>query len=163
LPTKGKGKVLSGANADMGLNDYLSSVDYIIMRRKCMDMISSMNLSPEHLFYGDLRMIVLSNTIKEAPANLKDKVEMYSGNLLTLISNLENEGHKHVYVDGGTTIQAFINLQMINEMAITKAPVLLGEGTPLFAKTAQNIKLEEAKAIAFPNDFNPLKYIVNYA
>jgi len=90
LPTAGNGKVLSGANADMGLNDYLSSVDCMIMGRKCMDMISSMNLSPDQWFYGDLRIIVLSNTIKEAPANLKDKVEMYSGDLSTLISNLEN-------------------------------------------------------------------------
>jgi dihydrofolate reductase len=47
LHTAGNGKVLTGENADMGLNDYLSSVDCMIMGRKCMETISSMNLTPE--------------------------------------------------------------------------------------------------------------------
>ena len=134
----------------------------MIMGRKCMEMISSMNLTPEQWPYGDIKIIVLSNTIKEAPENLKSKVEMYSGDLLTLISNLENEGFKHSYIDGGATIQAFINLKLINELTISKAPVLLGEGIPLFGNTLKEIKLEEAQAIAFPNDFIQLKYKVNY-
>jgi dihydrofolate reductase len=54
LHTAGNGKVLTGENADMGLNDYLSSVDCMIMGRKCMETISSMNLTPEQWFYGDL-------------------------------------------------------------------------------------------------------------
>jgi len=162
LHTAGNGKVLTGEHADMGLNDYLSSVDCMIMGRKCMEMISSMNLTPEQWFYGDLKIIVLSNTIKEAPENLKGKVEMYSGDLLTLISKLEKEGHKHAYIDGGKTIQAFINLKLINEITITKAPIILGTGIPLFGKTFKDIKLEEAQALAFPNDFVQLKYKVNY-
>ena len=94
MHTAGNGKIITGENADMGLNDYLSSVDCMIMGRKCMDMISSMNLTPEQWFYGDMKIIVLSNTVKEAPDNLKDKVEMYSGDLNELISSLENEGLK---------------------------------------------------------------------
>ena len=159
LHSAGNGKELSG---DMGLSDYLSSVDCLIMGRKCMEVISNMNLSPEQWFYGNLRIIVLSNTIKEAPNNLKGKVEMYAGDILNLISNLENEGHRHAYVDGGTTIQEFINLGLINEITITRAPVLLGEGIPLFGKKTKNIQLEQAEAIAFPNDFIQVKYIVNY-
>ncbi|NRB37049.1 MAG: hypothetical protein HRU20_01120 [Pseudomonadales bacterium] len=44
-----------------------------------------------------------------------------------LIQRLENEGHQLAYVDGGTTIQGFINLELINEITITRASVLLGE------------------------------------
>ncbi len=162
LHTAGNGKIIKGKHADMGLNDYLASVDCMIMGRKCMDMIASMNLTPEQWFYGNLKIIVLSNTIKEAPENLKGKVEMYSGDILNLISNLESEGYKHAYIDGGTTIQTFINLKLINEMTITKAPILLGEGKPLFGKTFKDIKLEEGAAIVFPNDFIQVKYKVNY-
>ena len=93
---------------------------------------------------------------------MKDKVEMYSGDLLALVSRLESEGHKHAYIDGGTTIQAFINLQLINEMTITRAPVLLGEGKSLFGKVFKDIKLRQAEAIAFPNDFVQVKYKVSY-
>ena len=134
----------------------------MIMGRKCMEVISNMNLTPEQWFYGDLKIIVLSNTLKEAPQNLKDKVEMYSGDLLNLMAKLESEGFKHAYIDGGATIQQFIILQLISEITITKAPILLGEGIPLFGATCKNIKLEQTKATAFANDFIQLKYKVRY-
>jgi dihydrofolate reductase len=162
LHTAGNGKEIKGENADMGLNDYLSSVDCMIMGRKCMEMISSMNLTPEQWFYGNLKIIVLSNTIKIAPENLKNKIEMYSGNLLKLTSKLESQGYKHAYIDGGSTIQNFINLRLINEITITKAPVLLGSGIPLFGSINKDIKLEKAKAIAFENDFIQVKYKLKY-
>ena len=162
LHTAGKPEADMGKQADMGMLDYMGSVDCMIMGRKCMDMISSMNLTTEQWPYGDTRIIVLSNSLNEAPENMKDKVEMYSGDLLALVSKLESEGHKHAYIDGGTTIQAFINLKLINEMTITRAPVLLGEGKSLFGKVFKDIKLEQAEAIAFPNDFVQVKYKVSY-
>lgn len=162
LHTAGNSKVDMGEHADMGMVDYMASVDCLIMGRKCMEMISNMNLTPEQWPYGNTRIIVLSNTLKQAPKNMKDKVEMYSGDLNILVSQLEGEGHKHAYIDGGTTIQAFLNLQLINEMIITRTPVLLGEGIPLFGKTGKDIKLENAQAIAFANDFVQVKYSVNY-
>ena len=49
---------------DMGFSAFMSSVDCMVMGRKCMEMISNMNLTPEQWFYGDMPIIVLSNTIK---------------------------------------------------------------------------------------------------
>ena len=162
LHTAGNGKELPPDQADMGLNDFMASVDCMIMGRKTMEIISNMNLTPEQWFYGDIKIIVLSNSLKEAPENLKNKVELYSGDLQNLVSKLENEGYQHAYIDGGKTIQEFINLKLINDITITKAPVLLGEGIPLFGKFSCDIKLEEAKASAFPNDFIQVKYKVKY-
>ena len=90
------------------------------------------------------------------------KVEMYSGELQVLISNLESESYKHAYIDGGTTIKGFINLKPINEITITWTPILLGAGKPLFGKTFKDIKFEEAEATVFLNDFVQVKYKVNY-
>jgi len=153
LHTAGKPDVDLGDEADMGMRDYMASVDCMIMGRKCMDMIDSMNLSPEQWPYGDTRIIVLSNTLKEPPSGMRGKVEMYSGNILALIQRLEGEGYKHAYIDGGATIQAFINHGLINEITITRIPVLLGEGKPLFGKTDRAIKLHNCSARAFANDF----------
>ena len=147
---------------DMGFQSFMDSVDCIIMGRKCMEMISSMNITSEQWPYGDVRIVVLSNTVKEPPENLSGKIEMYSGNIQELIIKLESSGFKHAYIDGGTTITSFINLELINEMTITKSPVLLGEGIPLFGKINKNVKLEKAKVSAFPNDFIQVKYSVNY-
>lgn len=162
LHTAGNSDVDLGDRADMGMNEFMTTIDCMIMGRKCMDTISNMNLSADQWPYGDIKIIVLSNTVKEAPGNMKDKVEMYSGKLETLINKLENKGFKHAYIDGGTTIQQFINLKMINEITLTLAPVLLGEGKALFGKTFKDIKLHKAQATAYPNDFIQVKYEVNY-
>lgn len=147
---------------DMGFQSFMDSVDCMIMGRKCMEMISSMNLTPEQWPYGDVRIVVLSNTVKEPPENLREKVEMYSGDIQELILKLESSGFKHAYIDGGSTITSFVNLKLINEITITKVPVLLGEGIPLFGKINKSVKLENAEASAFPNDFIQVKYSVNY-
>jgi len=162
LHTAGNLEADMGELADMGFVAYISSVDCMIMGRKCMEVISSMNLTAEQWPYGDMPIIVLSNTLKHAPDNMKDKVKMYNGDLNALVSQLKREGHQHAYIDGGTTIQAFLNLKLIEEMIITHAPVLLGEGIPLFGKVAQQVKLEKSQAIAFANDFIQVKYNVNY-
>lgn len=138
---------------DMGFKDFMDSVDCMIMGRKCMEMISSMNLTPDQWFYGDMRIVVLSNTVQEPPENLRGKVEMYSGDINKLISRLEKDGLMHSYIDGGRTITTFLNLGLVNEMTITKAPVLLGEGIPLFGKIKHRLKLENTEVKTFPNDF----------
>ena len=148
---------------DMGFKSFMNSVDCMIMGRKCMEMISSMNLTPEQWPYGDVRIVALSNTVKEPPENLRGKIEMHSSDIQDLIIKLENSGFKHAYIDGGSTITSFINLKLIDEMIITKVPVLLGEGIPLFGKINKSVKLENAKASAFPNDFIQVKYSVNYS
>ncbi|MFT6502025.1 MAG: dihydrofolate reductase [Crocinitomicaceae bacterium] len=163
IHTAGNPKVDLGNEADMGFNDYLASVDCLIMGRKCMDVISNMNLTPEQWPYGSVRIVVLSTTLKKAPANMKGKIELYSGDLNALVAQLESEGFEHAYIDGGTTIQGFLKLQLIDEITITKAPILLGEGIPLFGKTDQAIQLIESKATAFPNGFVQLNYKVRYS
>ena len=140
LETAGKSDVDMGDRSDMGMINFMASVDCMIMGRNTMEILSSFNLTPEQWPYGDTRIFVLSNTVKEAPDNLKGKVEMYSGEILALLNMLENEGYLHAYIDGGKIITSFINLQLINEMTITKAPILLGAGKPLFGKIVKHIK-----------------------
>ena len=142
--------------------NYMKDVDCMIMGRKLMEVLSSFNLTPQQWPYGDTKIMVLSNTLKTPPENLKSHVEIYSGAIPELVAKLEKEGYKHAYVDGGKTITAFLNLGLINEMTLTLAPVLLGSGIPLFGKLNKQIKLEDAKATAFPNDFIEVCYKVNY-
>jgi dihydrofolate reductase len=162
LSEAGKSDVDMGNHSDMGFKEFLTLVDCMIMGRKTMEKILSFNLTPEQWPYGDLRIIVLSNTLKSAPANLCDMVEVNSGKIPELLSQLEKDGFNHAYIDGGETITNFLNLGLINEMIITRAPVLLGEGIPLFGKIASRINLENTKVTAFPNDFIQVTYKVNY-
>lgn len=164
------GKTVSDEEASSGLMkhfktsmpNYMKDVDCMIIGRKLMEVLSSFNLTPEQWPYGDTKIIVLSNTMKEPSSNLKDRVQMYSGSIPELITKLDKEGYKHAYVDGGTTITAFLNLELINEMTLTLAPVLLGSGIALFGKLLKQINLVDAQATAFPNNFIEIKYKVKY-
>lgn len=147
---------------DMGFNKFIASVDCIVMGRKCMEVVSAMNLSAEQWPYGNLRIIVLSNSLKHLPQNMQEKAELYSGDLKDLLSALETKGFNHAYVDGGTTIRSFMEHRLIDEITITRAPILLGEGIPLFGITKQKISLSKAKAIVFPNDYIQVKFGINY-
>ena len=162
LHAAGNGKQLKPENADMGFGKFLDSVDCIIMGRKCMEVIANMNLTEELWPYRNLKIIVLSNTLTKIPESLTGKIEYYSGNLLELTNSLEKNGFKHAYIDGGTTIQNFINLGLIEEITITRVPLLLGEGKPLFGKTSKNITLVNPSVSVFENDFVQLKYKVVY-
>ena len=141
---------------------FIQSVDCMIMGRKLMEVLSSFNLSKEQWPYIETRVIVLSHTINEAPENLRDRVEIYSGSIPSLMRELESEGYKHVYVDGGQVITQFLELELIDDMTLTLAPILLGSGIPLFNKLSKKIALEDAKATAFPNNFVEIKYNVKY-
>ena len=162
LHTAGNVDVDMGDQSDMGFSEFIESVDCLIMGRGCMEAIANFDLTPEQWPYGNARVIVLSNTLNQPPDNLKDKVEVYSGDLRQLVANLEKEGFAHAYIDGGKTIQSFLNLKLIDDMTLTRVPVILGGGIPLFGKTTQDINLENARARAFPNDFVQLQYTVSY-
>ncbi|WP_299356208.1 dihydrofolate reductase family protein [uncultured Shimia sp.] len=137
---------------------YIASVDCMIMGRKCMDIISSFDLSPEQWPYGALKIVVLSNTVQTPPDNLKDKVKMYSGDLTVLLDELERDGYRSAYIDGGATIQNFINLGRLNEITITQMPILIGDGAPLFGSTLGDVDLIDAQAVVCPNDYIQFRY-----
>lgn len=150
-------------NPDLGFQQYLNSVDCLIMGRKCMEVISAMDLTNEQWPYGNLRIVVLSKSLPELPANMRDRAELYAGDIEQLLIELEVSGHQHAYVDGGTTITSFLKHRLINEMTIFKAPIILGDGIPLFGRLDKSIQLTNARATGFANDFVQLTYKVSYS
>ena len=149
--------------SDGGFSEYLSSVDCMIMGRRCMEKIASFNLPEDQWPYGELPIHVLSRSLKEAPANLRARIELYDGAVRDLVAKLESAGHRHVYVDGGATITSFLAEGLLDEICITQVPVLLGEGIPLFGKLPVSLKLAQAEAVAYANDFVQLRYRVIYS
>lgn len=134
---------------DYGYQEFYDSIDCLVMGRNSLEKIINIPEWP----YEDKRVIVLSNTLKEVPARHVDKFEIYSGSLNELVKRLEIDGCKSLYIDGGKTIQSFINNGLVTDISITKIPVLLGEGLPLFGKTRQDIKLTHIETKAYPSGF----------
>ena len=147
----------------MGFGEFMASVDCMVMGRGCMEKLASFNLAPEQWPYGDIPILALSRTLTAVPENLQPMVELHPGDVPALVAELEGRGLKHAYVDGGATITAFLNEKLISRMTITQAPVLLGSGKRLFGETSEHIRLENARATAYPNDFIQVQYQVSYS
>lgn len=133
-------------NSDYGFNDFINRIDAIIMGRNTYDKVLTFGEWPY-----TKKVFVLSNSIKSVSEEMTDKAEIISGNIPALISDLNRRGFYNFYVDGGKVIQSFLNEDLIDEMIITRIPVLLGEGIPLFGKLAKSIKFSQVKTEIFSN------------
>jgi dihydrofolate reductase len=76
----------------------------------------------------------LSSKKVEIPKELAKSVTYMSGNINAIREHLATRDVKHIYVDGGVTIQRFLNAGAIDRLIITRIPVLIGDGIPLFGK-----------------------------
>ena len=148
---------------DGGFAEYIASVDCMIMGRNCMEKLASFNLTPNQWPYPDIPIFALSKSVRKTPENLAGKVDLYSGDIPDLIAMLESDGHTHAYIDGGATITSFIELGFLDEICVTQVPILLGEGFPLFGALGTTVKLSDAQATVFSNDFVQWKYKINNA
>jgi len=64
-----------------------------------------------------------------------------SGSPAEIVSKLAASGAHHLYIDGGETIQRFLRAGLIQRLIITRVPVLIGQGIPLFGALPRDIKL----------------------
>ena len=103
-------------------------------------------------------MIVLSSRDLTIPPELLDKLEAMNLSPRELISELDTRNTKHIYLDGGVTIQRFLREGLVDEMTITTIPILIGEGLSLFGKLEEDVKLELIKSESFKNGFVQSKY-----
>ena len=147
---------------DMGFQQFLAGVDCLIMGRKCMEKISSFNLSDEQWPYGDRKIVVLSRTHQVVPENLEGKMTLWNRGIPELLEQLETQGYSSAYIDGGMTIRSFLELGLIDEMTLSYAPLLIGSGVPLFGGLERKVELYNAKVKAYPNDFVQVGYHLRY-
>jgi len=132
-----------------GYQEFYDPIDCLIMGRNSMEKVIDFPEWP----YENKRVIVLSNTLVEVPAQHVDKFELYSGPLTELVKRLEVDGCENLYIDGGKTIQSFINNGLVTDITITTIPILLGDGLPLFGKIKQDIKLTHIETKSYSNGF----------
>lgn len=142
---------------DCGFIAFMDSVDTLIMGRKTYEHVLSFGQWP----YGDTPVVVLSHNSIEIPSHLLDTVSHSAESPSALLKRLTANDVKHVYVDGGSTIQSFLAESLIDEITITRIPVVIGDGIPLFAPMAKDIELTHLSTTAYEFGFVQSKYSVN--
>ena len=77
-----------------------------------------------------------------------------------LVERLATIGATRLYVDGGKTIQGFLNAGLIDELTITRVPILIGTGVPLFGPLTHDVRLTHIATRQFENGVVQSKYRV---
>lgn len=123
--------------ADTGYDAFMATVDYVVMGRNTFDVVLGMS---ETWFYPK-PVVVLTTRPLALPDRLKGKVEAGRNSPQEIVALMEQRGAKRLYVDGGKTIQEFLNAGLIDDLVLTRIPVLIGDGIPLFGPLAKDVKL----------------------
>ena len=125
-------------NLDLGWADFIGQIDALIMGRKTFETICGFAVEWPY----SMPVFVLSNSMTSLPEEYRDKAEIVSGPLLEIVESLNERGFNKLYVDGGKTIQSFLQADLIDELTITQIPILLGGGVPLFSKLLKPLTFE---------------------
>lgn len=141
--------------SDYGFSDFMGRVDAILMGRKTYEKVLSFDCDWPY----SKKVFVLSNNLSEVDNSLKGKVEIIKGELKTLVRKLNDDGFKNLYIDGGITIQNFLKEGLIDELIITRVPIILGGGISLFASLENSLTLEHVNTEIFDNGLVKSRYL----
>lgn len=132
---------------DMGYYDFIASIDALLMGRKTFETVLGFGVEWPYT----KPVYVWSTTLKSIPSNLEGKAYLVDGTLEQVLAELHALKLFNLYIDGGKTIQSFLNEDKIDEMTITTIPILLGSGIPLFncITTEKSFRCVDSKA--FPH------------
>ena len=132
--------------SDYGYADFIKGIDALVMGRNTFEKV----LTFDEWSYNK-PVFVLSNTLTKLPESVAGKAEIVKGDIASVIHKLNQQGHKNLYIDGGKVIQSFLREDLIDEIIITRVPVLLGKGIPLFGESEHSIMFKHTKTEVFNN------------
>jgi dihydrofolate reductase len=139
-----------------GYNEFIASVDAIVIGRKTFEKI--LTLGPWS--YGDKRVVVLSSHPLDLSKAIGGVVEQMAGPPAEIVAQLAASGAHNLYIDGGITIQGFLRAGAIQRLIITRVPVLIGEGLPLFGSLPHDVRLRHIATRHYPSGLVQSEYEV---
>jgi dihydrofolate reductase len=136
-----------------GYHEFMATVDALLIGRKTYETVLGFDEWP----YGKKRVFVLSTSgLASAPPGAV--VERLCGEPGEIVAQLDSRGIGHVYVDGGVTIQKFLRAKLVQRLIITRVPVLIGEGIPLFGALSGDINLRHVATRSFASGLVQSEY-----
>lgn len=141
--------------SDEERKDFLKTIDCYVMGARTYE--HALELSKSYGWvYGDVPTIVLSH--KNLAVD-RENIEIYSGELDTLVRERLRQRYNSVWVVGGSVVaKEFLNLNLANEIRMTVIPIILGEGKLFFDHIGREILLHLKDATAYKNGMVELRY-----
>lgn len=142
--------------SNYGYDEFISKIDAIVMGRNTFDFVK--NMSP---WFYSVPVYVLTTSLNQSDIKLKN---VFTINLKPpdIVKELNSKGFTNLYIDGGKSIQSFLSYDLIDEMTITKIPVLIGSGIPLFGNLAQDMHFVHIQTVTYSNGLVKSIYKINH-
>jgi dihydrofolate reductase len=145
----------AAGNEPHGYEEFIATVDALVMGRNTYETVLAFNAWP----YGAKPVFVLSSRpLPPAPAGAV--VERMAGDPANVVAQLEARGIGHAYIDGGITIQRFLEAGLIQRLIISRVPVLIGSGIPLFGPLTSDILLEHVATRQYAGGLVQSEYVI---
>ena len=139
-----------------GYVEFMAGIDALVIGRKTFETVLAFPVWP----YGDKRTVVLSNTPLDFSVVRDGNVEQMSGPPAEIVSKLAAGGAHNLYIDGGITIQRFLRAGLIQRLVVTRVPVLVGSGIPLFGSVPCDILLKHVATRTYASGLVQSEYEV---
>jgi dihydrofolate reductase len=144
-----------GGGEPHGYDEFMATVDALVIGRKTFETVLTFDTWP----YAEKAVFVLSTRPLATPPP-GAVVERMAGAPADIASQLEARGVKHIYVDGGNTIQRFLQAGLIQRLIITRVPVLIGSGIPLFGALDHDLSLTHVATRHYASGLVQSEYVV---
>ena len=126
-----------GGGEPHGYLEFMATVDAMVIGRKTFETVLAFPEWP----YGQKRVVVLSSRAVDLSTVRGGVVEHMNAEPSQVVEKLAASGAHHLYIDLGITIQKFLLAGLVQRLIITRVPILIGEGIPLFGALRQDLKL----------------------
>jgi dihydrofolate reductase len=140
---------------DFGYAAFMDGIGAIVMGRQSFEKVSGF---PEWPYPVPVVVMSRSPDAVKVPLALREKVRVTSAAPVDLLRELDQQGVRRVYVDGGQVVRAFLNNGLIRRLIVTFIPVLLGQGRPLWGHEMGDIELKLINVRHFANGFVEIEY-----
>lgn len=138
-----------------GYEEFMATVDALVIGRKTFQTVLSFDAWP----YGEKQVVVLSDDARvESLIPAGARCEQMAGDPTSIAERLGARGFRHLYVDGGTTIQRFLASDLIDDLTITRVPLLLGGGIPLFGALDGDLRFTHVATRSFASGLVQSEY-----
>ena len=145
-----------GGGEPHGYDEFMSSVDVLVIGRNTFEKVLTFEKWP----YAEKRVVVLSSRTIDLSNVRAATIEHMSGSPAEITDRLAASGASHAYIDGGITVQRFLHARLIQRLIITRVPVLIGEGIPLFGSLPYDVQLRHVFTKTYPSGMVKSEYEV---
>jgi len=137
---------------------FLASIDCYVLGARTYETALGFEAKGHGWAYGETPVFVLTHRDLPRP---RESVHFRAGDLAQLVNEELRPAYANIWVGGGGIVaRALLRLGLADEVRLSLAPVLIGEGIPFFDALGRDVALHLVEAKAYKSGMVALRHEV---